>query len=184
MDPRDTDQDLRDIAGDIIRGVKREYDTTTGLVVVNGFHEQPISEVPNAHFYGFRSNSPVDTEVVIAYTEGGVIVVGERGNLPSGVSEPAAGATKLYNAQGCEVHLDEDGNVVHVPKSGKFVLLGSASASHKIALGDTTDQHLGNIAEKYDAHTHTAPSGGGTTTTPSLIVGSLSSVQASKVKAE
>jgi hypothetical protein len=99
------------------------------------------------------------------------------------VSEPAAGATKLYNSQGCEVHLDGNGDIIHKPKSSRFVLLGSASASHKIALGDTTDQHLGNIAEKYDQHTHTDPQGG-ITGVPSLLVGSLSSVQATKVKAE
>lgn len=188
MDPRDSDQDLRDIAGDIIRGVKREYDSNTGLVIADGYHEQAIRELPNAHFYGLRSNSPAGTEVVIAYTEGGLIVVGERGSLPSGVAEPAAGATKLYNSQGCEVHLDENGDIVHEPKSGRHIKLGSG-ATQFVAMANKVLTELNSIQTWANSHTHDTAGvqpGGSTLTsaTGKPTMSAPGSVEATKAKVE
>lgn len=73
---------------------------------------------------------------------------------------------------------------------GSQLLLGDSTASDAVALESLVQGALSKISAAYDPHTHVAPSGGGTTSTPSTIIDTSPAppwppdVGATKVKAK
>jgi len=181
MEPRDdiTPQ-IQEAAAQAFRGHKTAY--ADGLITGEGYHGQPLAGVHNAQPYGLRSNPPTDHELVYLQTMGGLIVVTSREDAADfkalGLSEPEDGEIMLYNAQGCMVHLDENGDMIHEPKSGRHIKLGDG-ATKALALDDDSAEQGSKMKTWMDAVTAGVP-------VPAFLGTSLGKVRgsATKVKGE
>jgi phage gp45-like len=192
MDPRDNiAPQVRQAALQSFRGYKKAY--ADGLITGVGFDGQTLAKVHHGQPYGLRSNPPENREIVYLQTAGGLIVVTSRQDAADftalGLSEPEDGETMLYNAQGALVHLDENGDIIHGPKSGRHVKLGDGATKALALHEDGVDKDVG--ATRFSAWMAAievlANSGAGGTCSPAAeSITRIGKVQASatKVKGE
>jgi phage gp45-like len=143
MEPRDTiGPQVRQAAVQAFRGYKTAYNS--GLITGVGFEGQTLANVHHAQPYGLRSNPPTDHELVYLQTAGGLIIVTSREDAADfsayGLTEPADSAVMLYNSQGCSIHLDENGDIIHEPKSGRHIKLGDGATKALVLDGDDVKQ--------------------------------------------
>lgn len=185
MMPRERTQgELMDIGAAVFHG-RVESQDSEGQYSGEGHTGETFSAALTAHPYGYRSYAPLNTGLVLTYSEAGLLVLSQHNDLPSGVSEPKSGESILYNSQGCRVHLDENGDINITQKSGRFVLLGN-SPSEFAAMGNLTDDAFKDIVGEHNDHTHTVTvdsvTHSGTTATPLPVVALPGSVEATEVK--
>lgn len=180
MEPRDN-SDVRalEIATAVFHGHVETMDGDGNYTGV-AHSGQRFSEALTARPYGFRSYAPVNTGLVLTRSQAGLLVLSQEGALPEGVTEPLSGEAKLYNSQGCQIHLDEDGNINITQKSGQYVNIGnnptSFAARANVILAD-----LENIQSVFDSHTHlTAPDG--PVSTPSNLIESVDDPACTEVR--
>lgn len=138
MNPRDySDQELLERGAAIFHGHVESMDSR-GNYNGTGHNGEKFAGAIAARPYGFRSYAPKNTGLVLTYSEAGLLVLGQEGELPTGVSEPLSGETVLYNSQGAVVHLDENGDINITQKSGRAVTVGEAAGGQlKIATDGT-----------------------------------------------
>lgn len=89
--------------------------------------------------YGVRTRPPKDTELVLLPTvdSDGECVIGENDEPPSGLPALGDKDVQWYTSSGQYVHLDDDGDMVLEPISGKDVLLGSGATKAIAVNGDS-----------------------------------------------
>jgi phage gp45-like len=156
-----------------------------GRITGVGHEGQPLADIPACQPYGIRSAPPQDHELVYLQTEGGLVVVTTREDAADysgyGLSEPEDSEVVLYNSQGASVRLNEDGDIVAEPKSGRHVKLGSG-ATEFVAMANLVKARVDTIQQAFDGHQHAET--GGTTSTPIAPIGALAGVAATKAKVE
>lgn len=187
MEPPDTSTDaaLAAIGAAVFHG-HVESRNDKGRYSGVGHAGEPIKEALTAYPYGFRSYAPANTGLVFTRSAAGLLVLSQENALPDGVSEPLNGETLLYNAHGAQVHLDENGDIIHEPKAGRYIKLGDGAAK-KVALdGDrcpgTELMNTWMAAVEAGIPTGTPPAVLASTFNESEIANAMAS--ATKVKAE
>ncbi len=177
MNPRDNDPDgdLMEIAAAVFHGRVAAMDANGNYSGI-GHNAQPFSGAITARPYGLRSRAPVNTGLVLTHSQAGLMVLSNVNALPTGVTEPLEGETLLYNSQGAQVRLDENGDVDIVQKSGRFVNIGSSP--RLAALASLVNDELDSIQGQLSGHKHS-----GVTTGPGTSGVSDSTYVASDVDA-
>lgn len=179
MEPRDTDADLLGIAAAVYHG-RVEARDANGQYSGVAHKGEKFSGALTAYPYGFRSYAPLNTGLVLTRSEAGLLVLSQEGKLPSGVSEPLSGETLLYNAEGAQVLLDENGDIELVQKTGRFVLMGSSPEF--VALASLVNTELDRIQVAHDTHKHPTAAVGAPSV-PDTLLTTMGDVDASEVKA-
>lgn len=136
-------QEIQAIVARMVRSMRRP--ATLGTVAgASGKQAQLTTEnaaetVP-ARFmqqYGFASRPPSGSPAAAVYrggqTSGALVIATGHSSYTVALED---GEVALYHPTGSRVHMDEDGNVILIPATGKKVLEGSAAAAHPAVLGD------------------------------------------------
>jgi hypothetical protein len=109
---------------------------------------------------------------------GVVVVLDDRRYRP----DLADGETAQYHLSGSIVHMKADGSINVVPALSGLVHLGADPGSQFVALAADVKDRLDELQVAHDTHNHpTAPNG--PVSVPSVLVGDLDPVAATKVKA-
>jgi hypothetical protein len=136
------------------------------------------ADLDHVQHYGFDSHPPADTEIVVAEIDGGEVCLGERYPVPTSLPTRASGDVMIYSLGGHYIWLDDTGNMVLEPVSGRFVFLGSGANKKMAISGDIVVQ--GSALKTWmDAVT-------GATGVPAFVGTTLGTITATsaKVKAE
>lgn len=179
MNPRpSTDADLLDVGAAVFHGHVSARDDN-GQYSGVGYSGQKFHAALTAYPYGFRSYAPLNTGLVLTHSPAGLLVLSQEGNLPEGVTEPLSGEALLYNAQGCQVHLDANGDVKVMQKSGRFVNMGSSPEF--VALASLVNTEMDRIQRAHDLHKHPTAATG-PPSVPDTLLTTMGAVDASEVK--
>ncbi len=177
MEGRETDPDLMDIAAAVFHGRVDSRDVN-GQYTGEAHKGEKFTSAVTAYPYGFRSYAPLNTGLVLTRSQAGLmLVLSQEGPLPTGVTEPLSGEALLYNAEGAQVLLDENGDVNIVQKSGRFINLGSSPSP--AALAKLTDAEFDRIQAAHDTHKHAGCAGNNV---PDTLLVTMGDVGATEVK--
>lgn len=108
---------------------------------------------------------------------------GSTDGQPTGMvigSDAASGARIRFYASGVVEIATGGATVARIDADGTVHLGGVAG--NFLALAGLVDARLASIQSAFNGHTHVVPSGGGTTTVPTPLVGTLDTVAATKIK--
>lgn len=128
----------------------------TQLSQISGLADENISELELMQHFGFTSNPPSDTDVVVlplgGKTSHGVIIATENGNYR--IKSLPSGATAVYDRSGTKIVLNNDGTIDVF--AGKTTYHGDIHCAGQIT--SDGDQIAGGISQIN--HTHSGVKSG------------------------
>lgn len=123
------------------------------------------ADLDHTQHFGFCSNPPADTELIIVDVDGGECVIAERDSMSTSIPDRATGDTVLYDSGNQYVQLDQDskivikspvGNVEIIAKAGSQVKIGHDGATYRdIAYAHNTEAGASKVASGATLNTWT-----------------------------